>query len=220
MLRGSPGRLIWAERLSDARRSFELIWRRAQSGTLGDGFRELCETDRGCLELLQSLTGRLTELLCQMQEGLVDHDLNLSNTGWRRETGQMLHFDLAHVGLSPRFLNVAGYLGPPYEQHPHIRCRAEFGQYYLEQYARWGGQPPPLDQFLREIRVLWMASVCSRAYWHERQYLTRAPTNEGVVFAADEDMTQEDRRWRDQKRNHLCGEMAAMLREARESDQC
>jgi len=54
MLKSSPGHLIWSERLSDARQSFEVIWPRAQSGTLGDAFRDLCVADNGGLELLQS----------------------------------------------------------------------------------------------------------------------------------------------------------------------
>lgn len=109
-----------------------------------------------------------------MEIGFVNHDFWPEHTGWRRETGELLIFDLEYVGFGPRFFNVALSIGAPDEVllnappgHYPARCqpREELARYYLGRYVHWGGSAVPLDRFLEEIHALWIAHRLSILGW-------------------------------------------------------
>lgn len=50
-------------------------------------------------------------------------------------------------------------------QGPNLRQR-ELGQHYLDEYARWGGDPPLLPVFFDEMRVLWFAGELRYLDWN------------------------------------------------------
>lgn len=100
-----------------------------------------------------------------METGLAHTDFYPENTGWRRETGELLMIDLEFVGFAPLFYDVAGWIGAPDNIQKRCCPRRELAQYYLEQYARWGGCPVPLEQFLEDTRILWMASEFKMLGW-------------------------------------------------------
>ncbi len=86
--------------------------------------------------------------------GLLHLDFLFDNVGWRGEREELVVFDFQKNARGPRFADVSGHLGGEfwYEQ------RAEF---YLAEYARFGGGQVSLGQFHQEITALFWAHQLS-----------------------------------------------------------
>lgn len=147
------------------------IWEYAHRGDLGDALKKLCSGSSGRLHHLQSLASELTKPISRMETGLIHSDIYPENTGWRRETGELLILDLEFLGLGPRFYDVAGLLGAPDEIQPHYQERGELAKYYLREYTRCGGTTIPLDEFKREIAILWIARTLGIIWFSLRRAL-------------------------------------------------
>ena len=145
------------EGLMDACATLERIWEHACKGDLGNALRQLCSSSQEGLPQLQMLARSLIEPISRMETGLIHSDIYPENTGWRRETRELLILDLEWIGFGPRFYDAASLLGAPDDLQPHWQRREELAQYYLEQYVRWGGPAVSLDQFMKEVPVLWAA---------------------------------------------------------------
>ena len=141
------------------------IWSLACKGELGDTLRQFCSGSKDKLRQLQMLTKQMIEPIERMELGLSHTDFYPENTGWRRETGELLMLDLEFAGLAPKFFDVAGWIGAPDDIQPRCGQRRELAQYYLEQYARYGGSPVSLEQFLDETYTLWMAGELRMLGW-------------------------------------------------------
>jgi hypothetical protein len=173
-LTGPAGTWRWDQKLWPAERILNRIEDGEGNGEAGDALARFCSSPAGNLGQLRTLAKRLVEPVSRMEIGFVNHDFWPEHTGWRRETGELLIFDLEYVGFGPRFFNVALFIGAPDgvlldapPGHYPARCqpRDELARYYLEQYVHWGGSPVPLDQFLEEIHVLWIAHRLSILGW-------------------------------------------------------
>ena len=100
-----------------------------------------------------------------MSTGLIHSDIYPENTGWRRETGELLILDLEWIGFGPRFYDAASLLGAPDDQQPHFRRRDKLAQYYMEEYVRWGGEAIPLSKFMEENSILWMSRILNMLWF-------------------------------------------------------
>ena len=101
--------------------------------------------------------------------GLTHGDCYPHSTGWRRQTGELVIFDLGMVGFEPRFHDVAPWLGAPDTVQPRCGTREELAGHYLEQHARLGGCRAAPADFLDETRLLWMAWVLTNlSWWRDR----------------------------------------------------
>ena len=141
------------------------IWDYACKGELGNALKQFCSSSEDNLNRLKNLAKQLIDPVNQMKTGIAHTDFYPENTGWRRETGELLMLDLEFVGFAPRFYDVAGWVGAPDDILPRCLPRRELAQYYLEQYIRWSGCPVPLEQFLEETRILWMAGELKMLGW-------------------------------------------------------
>ena len=146
-----------AQGLTDAAVTLESIWDHACNGKLGDDLRRLCLDSRNGLQQLQTFARNLIEPVLKMDTGLIHSDLYPENTGWRRVNEELLIIDLEWMCLGPRFYDAAAWLGAPHDLQLHRDHRRELAQYYMAQHVRWGGSEAPLDQFMKECSVLWMA---------------------------------------------------------------
>jgi Ser/Thr protein kinase RdoA (MazF antagonist) len=161
----------WEARVADAPALLHRIWERANAGELGEALQRTCSSASGALAPLCRLAARLLELVSHMEVGLVHNDLSLEHVGRRRQTGELLLFDLDDIGLTPRFYDVAGWLGAPDQIESRCAPREELAQHYLAAYARRGGIAPPLTAFLDEIRALWLVSEFSWLQWYLHEAL-------------------------------------------------
>ena len=153
------------QRLTEAVSVLNGIWDYGCKGELGNALKNFCSSPGDRLSRLQMLAKQLIEPVTQMEMGLTHADFYPENTGWRRETEELLMLDLEFVGFAPRFYDVAGWIGAP--DDIQFRCcpREELAQYYLEQYSRWGGCHVTLEQFLENTHILWMASELKMFGW-------------------------------------------------------
>ena len=151
--------------LTEAVSVLNSIWDYGCKGELGNALKKFCSGREDRLSRLQTLAKRLIEPVTQMETGLAHTDFYPENTGWRRETEELLMLDLEFVGFAPRFYDAAGWIGAPDDIQHRCRPREELAQYYMKQYTRWGGCPVPLEQFLEDTRILWMASELRMLGW-------------------------------------------------------
>ena len=133
----------------------EMVWERACDGGLGEELQRFCAEDTARRERLRALADRVAAQAADMELGLVSGDFSFENTG-RRQSGERVMFDVEGIGLGPRFADPAGLLGRPDSHWPPAPypSREVLVEHYLREYARWGGDVPPVDQFLAETRVL------------------------------------------------------------------
>ncbi len=152
-LQQEPSR--WKDGVEPLKRTQELLWEHASRGDLGDELQQFCTLRQDDLSRLQAFTDRLSCQAAEMETGLVHNDFSRENTG-RRPTGERVVMDLELVSSGPRFIDVSEWLGIPEKLWARQESPRDLGEYYLREYARWGGCPPPLDQCLEEARALWV----------------------------------------------------------------
>ena len=148
----------FADRLVEGELALERIWEHSRNGELGEDLKDFCSSSKRVLRQLQSLARQVTQRSSQMPRGLLHTDFSPENTG-RRETGERLVMDVEHITFGPRFFDPAEMLGVPSERWYRKLSRNDLARHYLDEYARWGGTPAPLDVFLKDMGILWLASI-------------------------------------------------------------
>ena len=178
------------------------IWDDAAKGQLGDALRQFCTADR--LEQLRALAHRLAEPIDRLwsDPGLCTTDLYPHHVGRRRETGELLIFDLEDVKLAPRFSDVAVWLGAPDAVLSRSVPIEQLAQHYLAAYVERGGQPVEVHQLLDEARILWQDKLLNGLGWWRNEALN------GPVCPETEDSEGHRRRCS----GRLLEELDALLR--------
>ena len=138
------------------------IWSTVASGQLGPDLATLCSPTRkdDLLSLVDSLSRRVPKL----GRGYSHNEYVPEQIGRRRETGEMVVFDLRTTGLGSRFVDVAPWLGDPRRMESR-----QLAGHYLQHYLGAGGVPLSMETLLSETRMLWQASTIrglNRVYDH------------------------------------------------------
>lgn len=158
------------DRLRGAESALDLIWEHAQKGELGQELKGFCSSSVCGLSQLQSLVRQVVTKCEQMSQGLIHTDFSRENVG-RRKSGELLLLDVEWVSLGPRFFDVAGWLfSPPEGSTPDPRV-VELTQHYLDEYARWRGSAPSLDEFFDTLRILRLADIFRYFDWNLKRGL-------------------------------------------------
>lgn len=144
------------DRLAGAEPALEQIWEHSRNGELGEDLQDFCSSSGRPLSQIRRLVRHVVGWCNDMPQALIHSDFSIENTGLR-ETGERLVMDLGSLCIGPRFFDVAGILGVPSERWYRDLSRRELAQRYMDEYARWGGTPPPMDAFLRDMGILWLA---------------------------------------------------------------
>jgi len=143
------------------------IWSAALSGDLGPELKRLCTQEEDQVPRLRELAHTTLADIKNLPYGLNHGDHRLGNAGWRRDTGEMVFYDLG-VGLHPRFDDVTNYLGGDAliryysSRDPYLpRCisREEAALHFLDESERAGGGKIPLTQLLEETHTLWLGYI-------------------------------------------------------------
>lgn len=182
--------------------TLDSIWDHASKGQLGGDLRQFCTADR--LTRLRTLANRLAGPMSRLRSemGLCTTDLYPHHVGWRRDTGELLIFDLEDVKLAPRFSDVAVWLGAPDTVLPRSLPVEQLAQHYLDEYVQRGGQPVELHQLLDEARILWQDRVLNGLGWWRNEALN------GPVCPETEDSEEYRRRCSDR----LLDELGTLVR--------
>jgi hypothetical protein len=191
----------WQERMDEVGAYLDRIWEHGAKGELGEPLKQLCSGTEATLERLKELAAGLVQPISRMETGFTHNDCYPHCTGYRRESGELLIFDLEDIGFEPRFFDIAPWLGAPDEVQPRCGTREDLARHYLEEYARWGGAPPSLEQFLDESHLLWLTYVFMMLGWYVHQAL-----------AGPSDRTKEDtQEFRRQNRDELHRQLSILL---------
>ena len=153
------------EDLSEVHSTLDRIWRYAVEGELGDRMRLFCSRRSAELVAIQDLAGELIEPVKRIPLGLTHNDFCPDNTGWRHGTKELLIVDLESVGLGPRFVDVARWIGSPDDIRARCRPQRELARHYLDEYLRCGGPVVSLERFLEEVRILWLARTLTMLFF-------------------------------------------------------
>ena len=144
------------DRLAGAEPALEQIWEHSAKGEMGQDLQGFCSSSGRAFIQIRTLVRQVIERSSEMPQALLHSDFSVENTGLR-ESGERLVMDVGSICLGPRFFDVAGILGIPSERWYRDLSRKELARHYLGEYARWGGTPPPIDAFLRDMGILWLA---------------------------------------------------------------
>ncbi len=137
----------------------ENIWSLSGQGRLGDEIAQLCGSSQQLLGRLVEVVNRIVTVAGGMDDGLVQGDAAPHHAGRRSETGELVLLDLEDLAIAPRFFDTASCLGAPESIQPRCLSREELGEYYLERYAYYGGDPIPVSQLLEQATALWQGCL-------------------------------------------------------------
>ena len=177
------------------------VWAHAAKGDLGEELRGLCS--QPALQSAVGLADDLPKSLAEMQAGLSHWDHRPNNIGRRRDSGEMVIFDLEDTMLAPRFEDVADWLALPNDLQPRCRPREHLVHHYLDERARHGGSPVEPSDFEREIQLLWKAHVLRGLDW----WLGYG----GVLEDCDVPPDKHPNQWRERNRQAFHRELSSLL---------
>jgi len=139
------------------------VWAHAEKGELGDELKTFCTGEK--LRQLKALAKRtVVELLKIPTKMTMGDNAYPWHVGRRPGTGEMVAFDL-HPQISPRFWDVAPFLGAPEGYLPRCRPLRELASTYLREHRTSGGDEVSTERFLQETRTLWVAVTLRDLFW-------------------------------------------------------
>jgi len=138
-----------------------------------------CGISREDLPALEQAARTLFARVAAQPHGLLHQDFRPDNVGWRGGRAEMVVFDLHKNALGPRFADVAPYLASPDWSDSSAfldgmgndgsSCRESLTRYYLDEYARFGGQTVSPAAFREEVTALfWMHKVSALGWLVEQ----------------------------------------------------
>ncbi len=156
----------------------ENLWLTGLSARLSDSELEAglraCGVSEQELPPFKLAVSRLFAQVEAQPLGLLHQDFHQDNFGWRGEREQMVVFDLHKNSLGPRFADLTPYLAlPDWSEHKAFLDASEdattrrdrLTRHYLEEYARFGGEPVPPETFRSETSALFWAHKVTALGW-------------------------------------------------------
>lgn len=129
----------------------------AERHLLGEQVDRLCMSARDEIHTLKRIALDLIHVVPEFPVGLVHGDFHPGNTGWRKKPRGLVVFDFEDIMLDTRFYDIAMVLGGPDTEGRLSGKRLDLAAVYLDAYSQSGGAAPKLDDFLREISIVWFA---------------------------------------------------------------
>jgi aminoglycoside phosphotransferase (APT) family kinase protein len=124
---------------------------------LGDELDRFCLSRRAEIQNLRQIALDLIRIVPGFPVGLVHGDFHPQNTGWRKKPRELVVFDFEDMMLDTRFYDAALVLGGPEKEDKRRARQLDLAAVYLDAYSQAGGAAPPLEEFLREISIVWFA---------------------------------------------------------------
>jgi Phosphotransferase enzyme family len=124
---------------------------------LGDELNRFCLSRRAEIQTLKLIALELIHIVPGLPVGLVHGDFCPGNTGWRKKPRELVVFDFEDIMLDTRFYDVAIVLGGPEMEDKRRAKQLALAAVYLDAYSQSGGTAPALEEFLKEISIVWFA---------------------------------------------------------------
>jgi hypothetical protein len=129
----------------------------AVSDLLDDTIKKFCQSNKTEIQTLKRIAQELMHIVPNLPVGLIHGDFLPGNTGWRKDTAELVVFDFEDVMFDTRFFDVAFILGDWDTGEKHTATQHELAEIYLKAYSRNGGNIPDIEDFIKEITIVWYA---------------------------------------------------------------
>ncbi len=129
----------------------------AEERLLDDQIMRFCQSNQAEIRTLKRIALELINTVPNLPVGLVHGDFPPANTGWRKEPRELVVFDFEDILFDTRFYDIASVLGGWDIEGKHSATQHDLAEIYLKTYSQCGGSDLGIEDFIREITVVWYA---------------------------------------------------------------
>ncbi len=133
------------------------IERYAESDLLGEQIKRFCQSNQVEIKTLKRIALELMRVVPNLPVGLVHGDFLPGNTGWRKKSKELVVFDFEDIMFDTRFYDVAFILGGRDTDEKRSAIQRDLAEIYLKAYSQYGGSTLRIEDFLKEITIVWYA---------------------------------------------------------------
>jgi len=133
------------------------IERYAEGDLLGEQIKQFCQSNQTEIKTLKRIALELIHVVPNLPVGLVHGDFHPGNTGRRKESKELVVFDFHDTMFDARFYDIAIILGGWGIEEKRSVAQHELAEIYLKAYSRYGGDTLAIEDFLKEITLVWYA---------------------------------------------------------------
>ena len=133
----------------------DYIEKNSERNLFGDRIKQLCHTGNSRVAALKQIALELTYVIPILPVGYIHGDFLPGNTGWRKNSRELVVFDFEDVSLDTRFYDIALVIGDWDTESKNAVTQRELAEMYLETYNEYGGDIVSLEEFTREIKLVW-----------------------------------------------------------------
>ena len=147
----------WYIELSWAIHVLDQIEKYAEEKLLGEKIKRFCQSNQANIKALKRIALELIYIVPNLPVGLIHGDFLPGNTGWRKRPRELVVFDFEDIMFDTRFYDIAFVLGGWNIKGKHIATQQDLAEIYLKTYFQCGGSTISIEDFIREITVVWYA---------------------------------------------------------------
>ncbi len=129
----------------------------AESDLLDEQIKRFCQSNRVEIQTLKRISLELMRVVPNLPVGLVHGDFHPGNTGWRKNSKELVVFDFEDIMFDTRFYDAAVNLGGWEVEGKHSATQLDLAEIYLKAYSQCGNSTPKIEDFLKEITIVWYA---------------------------------------------------------------
>jgi len=128
-----------------------------ESDLLGEKIKRFCQSNQVEIKTLKRIALELMHVVPNLPVGLVHGDFLPGNTGWRKKSKELVVFDFEDIMFDTRFYDVAFILGGWEIEEKRSATQRDLAEIYLKAYSQCGGSTLRIEDFLKEITIVWYA---------------------------------------------------------------
>jgi Ser/Thr protein kinase RdoA (MazF antagonist) len=129
----------------------------AEKHLLGEQIMRFCQNNQAKIKTLKRIALELMHVVTYLPVGLIHGDFLPGNTGWRNKPRELVVFDFEDILFDTRFYDIAFVLGGWDIEGKHSATQRDLAEIYLKAYSQYGGNTVRIENFLKEITVVWYA---------------------------------------------------------------
>ena len=129
----------------------------AEKHLLGEQINRFCQSNQAEIKTLKRIALELIHIVPNLPVGLIHGDFLPGNTGWRKKPRELVVFDFEDILFDTRFYDIAFVLGGWDIEGKHSATQHDLAENYLKTYFQCGGSTLRIEDFIREITVVWYA---------------------------------------------------------------
>jgi thiamine kinase-like enzyme len=135
----------------------DYIEKNAAQDLFDERIKQFCQSGSPGISELKNIALELVYIIPSLPVGYIHGDFLPANTGWRKDPRELVVFDFEDVLLDTRFYDIAYFIGGWDIEGKHPPTQRELAEIYLENYVRHGGDKVNIEDFIREITLVWYA---------------------------------------------------------------